>query len=141
MMKIDKKIIKEIAENLDCGMNCFLHKTTLEIIEVPDEYFEAEIPEEWQEEIDKIDENPDDYVRFEKPSSYESFEFMKSFIDILPEDKEGIKFANQLVECLNRNHPFRRFKEAVDNSDYRDAWFAHKQACLEEYVKGVLELE
>jgi hypothetical protein len=140
-MKINKKIIKEIAEELDSGFTCFLHKETFEIINVPDENFDAEIPDEWQQEIDEVEENPNDYIRFEKPSSNKSFEFMESFIEALPEDKAGIKFANYLVDCLSKNRPFRRFKDAIDESEYRDDWFAHKQACLEEYVKGVLELE
>ena len=36
-MELSKEILNDIAGNLDAGMKCFIHKTTHEVVTIPDE--------------------------------------------------------------------------------------------------------
>ena len=73
-MKITDKQIEEIAEELECGMICFYHRPTGTIESYPDSddlFFE---PEPWQDIIDKIENDAENYDRFEKMDSTEGFQ-------------------------------------------------------------------
>jgi len=75
-MKLSKKQIKEIAEFLDMGLICYIHRNTKEIksiVDLDDPYVDPELWEDLQQEIDS---NIDAYVKIEKMSSRESFEIM-----------------------------------------------------------------
>ena len=50
--------IREITEQLDCGLKAFYHKETGELIFVPDtdRYMDIDT-EAWQDELDKLEEN------------------------------------------------------------------------------------
>ena len=72
-MTLTEEHIAEIAELLDCGMTCFYHRPTGTIESHPDPgdlYFE---PEFWQDLIDKIENDRDNYDRFEKMDSNQGF--------------------------------------------------------------------
>ena len=134
MLTITKEKIKEIADLLDCGMKCFFNKKDGEIEYFPDsgshEYMD---PDQWEEIIEKIDENFDDYIPFIPMESRDSFRVMEDFIKEV-EDKE---FHKRLIWALNRRSPFRNFKDEIDyNGDYRERWFAFK---LEKNIAWVKE--
>jgi len=114
--------IKEIAEELDCGMVCFFHKPTGTIEHYPDPdnmYFEIS---DWQEIIDKIDSDLSNFQKFEKMDSQQGFRVMENFTNSVSD--EG--FRKHLINQLSQRKPFSKFKRAVDNSDYRQEWFDFK---------------
>jgi hypothetical protein len=142
MAHLNKSQIKEIAENLDCGLNCYWNKKTSEILFLPEElgYYldndsdDTDIGDEWQQEdFDKIKNNLEDIVVIEKPNSNYSFEIMKAFAEQLP---NKLEFKLQLFQALNRNKPFREFKFIIDNSNYREEWFAFKTLKLQEWIEN-----
>ena len=45
----------------------------------------------------------------------------------------------RLITALNDRKPFRNFKAIIDNSNYRQAWFAFKDKWYIEHVKDELE--
>ena len=52
--------IKEIAGQLECGFSAYVHKTTGELVFIPDfDSFDLDDPP-WKEEADKIENDPDD---------------------------------------------------------------------------------
>jgi len=133
MLELSPKQIKEIADLLDAGLICYFNINTQEIKEIIDfdsnEYAE---PDDWQEIIDEIDEHYDDYIKFERMSSHESFNIMKEFID----EVEDEKLKNRLVWALSRSHPFQNFKDEIDyNGDYREKWFEFKLGKNIEFVE------
>jgi len=81
-MKPTEKQIEEIAENLDCGMRCFYNLKTGEIETLLnfDSWMGAD-DELWEEEAEKIDENPDDYFEFEGMEYHESYQIMSDFAE------------------------------------------------------------
>jgi len=132
-MQIAKETIKEIAEQLECGMKCYLKKETGKIIVIiSDEELNDSIKVHSHDEIKEINENPGDYIEFEKISSRESFEFMMDFAEEICEEP----FKTALITALNSKNPFRNFKSKIDNSgSCRQKWFAYSQNKYFEYVK------
>jgi len=128
-----KKLVHDIAENVDCGYVCFLNTDTMEHIDIPsgilDDLDGFDDDGLWQKDLDKVDLWKN-VIQFKQPHSSESFKIMKQFANHINDEK----FQDQLINILERNKPFANFKNLIDNSDYRQDWFKFKQVKLEEYV-------
>ena len=124
------KLIKEIAEQLECGNKAFIHKQTKQTIIIPDTenniYADDSL---FEDELEELENNFDNYHRIESMTSTESFEIMERFtMDLI--DNETLQ--NKLIDALNKRKPFREFKFIIDNSgSYRNKWFDFKN---EEYL-------
>ena len=130
-MDLSKELISEIASELECGMFCFYHipTGTLETHPDPDDpYFEDE---HWQEAMDKIEQDKDNYIRFEKMDSNQAYKVMESFAFSL----DDTAFRDKILERLERRKPFQNFKQLVDYSEYRQAWFDFRSQAHVEWVK------
>lgn len=134
-MKVTSAQINEIAQMLDCGLNAYINRETLEMDFIPD-MDRLDDTELWEEHYIKVTEEWNSLV-IEPMKSWESFKIMENFIYELPDKK----FQQNLIEILNRKRPFAHFKAAIDNSDYRQQWFDFKEKMYEEYVKQQLEAE
>jgi len=122
-MKYKEENIKEIADLIDCGHICFLNKKDGSFEYHPKEidlFFDEENP--WQDIIDRIENNLDDYLKIEQMDSNQSFQVMELFIEKVKSDE----LRGKLVNTLNRPKPFGNFKYLIDNSEYRQHWFDFK---------------
>jgi hypothetical protein len=137
-MKLPKKKINEIAQDLDCGLICYIHKETHEHKTLIDFDLNYDAEEElWQDTIDEIENNRDKYIKLEPMSSRESFGIMEGFIDQV--SKNNIR--KRLIAALNKRKPFRHFKYEVDNDEeVRQHWFKYKEYRYEEWVINQLEV-
>jgi len=135
-MKLSNKAIKEIAEFLDCGLICYVHKETKEIksiIDLDNFYSDEEL---WKEDIELIENNRSKYLRIDKMSSKDAFQVMKDFIDQVTDKK----IRSRLIYALNRNKPFQNFKYEIGyDEEVRQQWFKFKAYSYEEWVKTYLE--
>lgn len=125
--------IKEIAEELDMGNRCYFHRTTLKLLFIPDfdnnSYAEREF---FEEELDELENNFDEYMEIAKPNSNDSFEIMLNFVESL-DYKNNLK--QQLANALQKSKPFRHFKFLIDNSGpCRQQWFDFKSQQLQQWV-------
>lgn len=138
MKPLTPEQIREIAEQIDCGNRCYLHKRTGELLSLPDvENSSFEDVEFFTEELKKLENEYMEYIEIERPSSSESFNIMVDFTNQLA-DNNTLK--NKLIEALNRRKPFREFKYQIDNSGiYRNEWFAFKNAKLQQLVFDTFE--
>lgn len=135
MNNFTAETIKEIAEQLDCGFRVFIHKTTGELLFIPDytDYPDIDI-EPWME--DESEKNFLDYYEVYKWSSGEAYDIMNDFAEQLIDKK----LQNRLYDALNKRKPFREFKFAIDNSgDYRQQWFDFKSKQQQILVANQLE--
>ena len=104
-MRPTKEHIKEIAELLECGELCFFHEPTGTIEHYPDpDNIYVEI-EEWQDTLDRIDADLDNYQRFEKMDSNQAFRIMEDFANTLTDEN----FRTRLFEQLSQRKPFSKF--------------------------------
>jgi hypothetical protein len=132
------KMIKEIADLLDSGMLCFYHIPTGEL-----EYYPNELnghggfdEEPWQEAMDKIEENYQEYIHFEGPESHESFKIMEAFVDTI----QPASIRQRFEDAISFKGPFQNFKRLLTNyPQLREEWFAYKEQEYIEYVEDQLE--
>jgi Uncharacterised protein family (UPF0158) len=139
MKKLSIELIKSIADDLECGMICYIHRETLEQISLPD--FEAlgGDAEGWEEDIEKIENNGKDYLQIEKLESRESFYIMESFVENLHDSVPAKKYLS--IALANRK-PFAGFNAIIHNEDdLRVEWFAHRTKCMLEYVQECLKAD
>lgn len=137
-MKLTEEQIKDIAEELDCGMRCFYNLKTGEIKTILnfDNWLGAD-EEPWEDEIKEIEENWMDLFEFEEMDSRESFSVMADFAESI----ENAQLREKLINALNRPKPYRNFKWVIDNSgEYRQQWFDYKKSRYIEWVKDQIEL-
>jgi len=134
MINLIKDQIKEIAELLDCGMRCYINKETGIIKSTPDfDSWLTDDTEPWADELNELDENWDKYVEIERMESHESFEIMSDFA----ENVDSRELRENLINALNKKHPFQNFKWVVDNSGpYRQKWFDFKNQRNIEWVEN-----
>jgi hypothetical protein len=135
-IKVDEKTIKEIVGELESGCICFLHKSNGSIESYPEELDHYNMDELWKTIIDKIENDLDSYIKFEKMDTHQAYELMSDFASSI----DATDFRNRLEEILNRSKPFRHFKHEIDNSDYREAWFDFKHEAYRSLVIKQIEL-
>lgn len=117
--------ITELADNLDCGLRCFVHKEKKDIVVLPDTINNPD-PDSgpWDEESEEIKNNLDRYVEIEKMDTQESFRLMEKFIDTVDDIRQKEKFE----DALRRPRPFGNFKFEVNRAGpYRQKWFDFKK--------------
>src|SRR5690554_6396647 len=132
-----QNIIKEIAQELDCGNDCYYNPKTNEIITIPnfgEMLDEDEFRESFGAELKKVKKNKADFIKIEVLESFESFKIMERFITQIADEQ----FQAELEIILERKEPFQNFKNTIDNSDYRQNWFDFKQNALEKIVETQL---
>jgi len=137
MIKLAKEQIKEIAEQLDCGMRCYVNKETGEIKTVLNfESWQTDDREPWDDVLNDLEENWDKYIEIERMESHESFEIMEDFA----EKVDSLDLRESIINALNKKHPFQNFKWVVDNSGpYRQKWFDFKNQRNIEWVENKLD--
>lgn len=139
MTTLTNELTKEIAEQLDCGFRCYLHKHSGELITIPDENRHSDMEiDAWEEDMEKIEEHFTDYWVIDPLDSRASFEMMEEFAESLPETNSP---REMLIKALNQHKPFSKFKFVIDNSgEYRQQWFDFKAKRLQEYVEREFKL-
>lgn len=113
---ISSKVIDEIVQNLDTGMESYYNSETNEVISVPGRQFrgEDEFLENFKESFDKIKKNKKKLVCIEVLESFQSFEIMEDFAAQI----SNKRFQKQVFRALEKRKPFQHFKELVEYSDY-----------------------
>jgi hypothetical protein len=134
MDKSDQNIINNIAQELDCGSDCYYNPETKELICIPsadlrmgdEDYYE----EVFKDDFEKIKKQKKNLIKIEVLKSFESFKIMENFKNELTDNH----FKEKLDEALTNRKPFQNFKYLIDNSEYRESWFAFKQKEIEKIV-------
>ena len=135
MIKLSRQQIKDIADDLDMGQQCYYHIPTgkvVTIIDVDDGAFDDDTMEELEKEKEDIFENRSDYFEFEKMPSHLSFSNMEDFIETVTDKR----LVYKLINALNNRKPFRHFKDIILDSDYRDKWFKFNDNCNAEWIEN-----
>ena len=138
MANYNKKIINEIAQELDCGNDCYFNPKTKEIIAIPNYSIisDEELFEEFfGSDVEKVNEQGADFIKLEVLQSFESFKIMERFVEQIDDQL----FKAKLENALQRRKPFRNFKYLIDDSDFRQDWFDFKQNELEKRVEKELD--
>lgn len=130
--------LDDIAMELHIGMLTFAHKKTGEVLSHPapdDIMIVDDTGELYADQIKKIKENRQDYVRFERMDSREAFQVMENFAESI----EDPIYKGRFVERLTMRKPFANFKQLVHDSPYRQDWFDFKAKAYRDYLKNEFE--
>lgn len=136
-MKLSAKQIKSIAEDLDMGMVCYIHKETGEVktvIDTMSEFYDS-TDDSWDEELAEIDRDIMSYIKLEKMHSSESFRIMADFT----EEVKDQKIRDRLITALERSKPFRNFRNVLDyHDDLLQEWYVYKLERQQAWVRREL---
>ncbi|MFW5754255.1 MAG: UPF0158 family protein [Marinilabiliaceae bacterium] len=135
-----KDTVQKIAENIDCGLVCYLNPDTLELEDLPNnlddpEEYELTVGESYDEMFKHDQWNK--CIVVEPPESSQGFKIMERFVD----EVDDPRLRDQLINALNRKRPFANFKNLVETSSFRQAWFDFKQKQLEMLVWDELQVQ
>jgi hypothetical protein len=134
-MQVSNEIIQQIADNLEIGLKCFIHKETFELVLFPEEDPDEE---EWREDIEKLDKEPDNYLEIGNMSSEDSFRLMEEFVQSV----EDFDIQSRLMQAIQGHKPFANFKHQIHQAGaFRQRWFDFKKMKLIEWVQNQLESE
>jgi hypothetical protein len=137
-MKLTPDQIKSIAQDLQAGMRCFIHRETGEVISVlsEEDMLNADL-EYWEEELDKIEVEAPHLFQVEPMPSHDAFRMMEVFAETTPRTLKA-----HLLLAMEKRRPFAHFKQVVDNAgEWRLKWFAFRDQRYEEYVREQIERE
>ncbi|ARN77390.1 hypothetical protein BST97_05000 [Nonlabens spongiae] len=138
MDNFKQNIIKEIAQELDCGFDCYYNFKTDEIIAIPSfSQFadEEDFKEAFSDSLEKVENHKADFIKIETLESFESFKIMELFVKQISDQN----LRSELENLLANKKPFQNFKRKIDHSDFRQKWFEFKQNELEKRVRNELE--
>lgn len=139
MDKQKQNIITNIAQELDCGFDCYYNFQTNEIVTIPNESLivdDDSFREAFGMDLENIEKHKSDFIKIEVLQSFESFKLMERFVAQLLDGN----FKSELENALANKKPFQNFKHLIDNSDFRQSWFDFKQNEIEKKVENELEL-
>lgn len=129
MIKLSKQQINSIAQDLDAGRKCYVHKTTGVIISIPskpdelDENFEKR-----KVELKEVELNPNQYILVAEMPTSDTFRIMRRFLGKV----SNPKIRGKLIIAISQNKPFRDILDY--NGDVLQDWYDFKQEAIEKYV-------
>lgn len=141
-------LVRDIAQNISCGLICHLNMDTLETEEYPQnsemDFWIDDEDEEGDEEDDEDEEDGEEdmpkYLQWKKVLSFEPLESSESFriMENFARQLDNAKAQNTLLDILNRRKPFAHFNSYIHNSTYKEAWFAFKNNAYEQHVREII---
>ena len=139
MGNLKQNIIKNIAQELDCGCDCYLNVKTDEVIAIPRNIYVSDhddFTKAFEEDFTRIENNKTDFIKFDVLESYESFKIMELFVHQLTDQNLKAELGN----ILENKKPFQNFKNKIDQSHFRQDWFDFKQREIEKKVATELKI-
>lgn len=130
-MKLSENTVREIADWLQCGMECWIHKlkgTMYFLPNLDDPYFD---PSQWEDILTDVRGHEDEYLVFQTMDSKHSFRIMQHFALSLGEGS----IRNDLEQALSRPRPFHHFNSRIEGSPMRTEWANYKFNAHMEWVK------
>ena len=128
-----KDWVRRLADELQTGMNCYIHPETGEEVTIPFQIEEGMVPDEdggLQHFRDQVDEWTD-AIKLEPPRPSEAYKFRENFVREIIKDP---KLQGELDEILHRPKPFRNFRRVIDDTPYLQDWYDFEAACLENFA-------
>lgn len=118
-----------LFEGFETEMQHFFDRQTGEVLSL----YHAE---EVEEDRERIEADPDRYLRIEPVPSWVGYEIMCDFVEALPEGK----VQQELARALERRKPFRGFKDVLLNyPQVREDWFRFHELSFIKIIQEWLE--
>ena len=132
-LKIDHDMLWVGMEWRNDLTTAYLDKQTGEIVLVSEDELD---PDEAEQKRERLDEEPGRYVEIEPVDSHEGYQRMEDFILSLSDRAT----QEALSDALDKPRPFRRFKDALDDSpDAEQQWYDFEAKAAERRMREWLE--
>lgn len=131
-MKLSENTVREIADWLQCGLECWIHKhsgTMYFLPNVEDPYFD---PSQWEDVLADLQGHEDEFLVFQTMETPHSFRIMQNFAFSMID----CAMRNELECALSGPRPFHRFNARVENSPMSEKWADFKFKAHMEWVKS-----
>jgi len=116
-------------EDYGTDLRHFVDRQTGEVLSLLEEDMD-------EEDLERLDAEPDRYLLIEPVPSWVSYEVMSDFVGTLPEGKA----RRELVRALQQRHPFRRFKDVLLNYPaVREDWFRFHEQSFVKIIQAWLD--
>ncbi|MGB6036857.1 MAG: hypothetical protein WBG42_11365, partial [Cryomorphaceae bacterium] len=131
-VKLSENTIREIADWLQCGLECWIHKSKGTMYFLPnfdDPYFD---PSQWEDVLTSVQGHEDEYLVFQTMDTSLSFRIMQSFAYSL--EKSSIR--SELENALSKPRPFHYFNARVEGSPIQTDWADFRFNAHMDWVKS-----
>jgi hypothetical protein len=128
-----RKIVREIADNLNSNFISYYNPDTLEV-----EYFPKNLLYEGESCSGDDEDNPfrwnrnrwDECIKFAPLGARATYDIMTNFVNRLSDGTE----KTELTKILDGRKSYVKFNQLILKSACKDDWFVFKQKSLEKYV-------
>jgi len=126
MVQLTGKQIEEIAGEIECGIDCYIHTETGEVVSIPNELLDEGV---FRHELEKIEKYQESYLLIEPLDPHDSFKIMEDFTYTVEDEV----MKERLQTALERPKPFANFRFDLDSSpELKKKWYEYKhQKCIE----------
>lgn len=128
-----KEIVNHVEESMDFE-DVFLHRISGRYITVYNDRFEFSDDIENEINIEKI-EDDSNYIRLPNQTDFNEYLIMQQFAYSLTNENN----TKTLINALNQRHPYRQFKNAINNLGIYEKYYSFKREEIEKYVKEWVE--
>lgn len=138
-MKLSDEKIDSIAQEVDMGMEVYLHKKTGDTLVIPDQLnMDYAEPGAWDEEIQEVENHRDNYLLIEDMPSREAYRVMEEFVGQIEDETTHMV----LDVVLNNAKPFRNFKNTLRRfPEVRQEWFKFKKERMKQWVINQIDTD
>ncbi len=137
-MKVSKEILNDIADSMEAGFKCFIHRETFEVVTYldPEQYADMNRKDS-KEEFGKIRKDKKKFIEIEHMTSSDSFKVMTEFVETI----ENSSIKVRLLKAIEGQKPFANFKHQIDNSgEYRELWFTFRRQKNIQWIREQLNV-
>jgi len=134
-VKLSENTVREIADWLQCGLECWIHKKRGNMYFLPnleDPYFD---PTQWEDILVHIQGHENEYLVFQTMDSSHSYRIMENFTSSLDESDTRL----DLELALARPRPFHHFNALVRDSLMNEKWADFKFSAHMDWVKSQID--
>jgi hypothetical protein len=132
-LQIEAPSLLEAFDRGDLEISYYLDVQTGAVIPVF-----GDIDDEEDELRPAVEEDPERYRYIDPVGSHESYRWMERFAHSV----EDAEVSERLLDALDRQRPFRRFKDVLlSYPEVREAWFRYQEEHLRAYAEEWLMVE
>src|SRR5688572_17246374 len=99
-MEVPREILNDIADSIEAGYKCFIHRETFEVVKYPDDLDGfadfSDDDDAWKEEKKKIKKHKKKFVEIEDMDSRHKFRVMEAFAASLEDNPTKIRLITAL---------------------------------------------
>ncbi|MCZ4408990.1 UPF0158 family protein [Cryomorphaceae bacterium 1068] len=131
-MKLSENTVREIADWLQCGLECWIHKlkgTMYFLPNLDDPYFD---PSQWEEVLTSVQGHEEEYLVFQTMDSSHSYRIMQDFASSLTDSP----IRADLEYALSGPRPFHNFNSRLAHSVLREKWADFRFNAHMDWVKS-----